>query len=96
MKESFKTPVSLIGEDEIAEIRYMPSFNKLLNVSTGFNLDMSKPKINNESKIKTKRENFCLAPLCKRAERIAIPKSSRLVDIFQSTILLILRKHCRK
>ena len=44
----------------------------------------SKSKASNfdkESKIKTNKENFCFAPLCKRAERITIPKSSRLVDI---------------
>tara|TARA_B100000575_G_C23138876_1_gene662297 strand:- start:792 stop:902 length:111 start_codon:yes stop_codon:yes gene_type:complete len=28
------------------------------------------------------RENFVAAPLCKRADRIAIPKSSLLEDIF--------------
>ena len=46
-------------------------------------LDYMKTIIQNkESKIKTNKENFCFAPLCKRAERITIPKSSRLVDIF--------------
>ena len=31
--------------------------------------------------IKDTRENFVAAPLCKRADRIAIPKSSLLEDI---------------
>jgi len=30
---------------------------------------------------KKNNENFCLAPLCKRADRMAIPKSSLLADI---------------
>ena len=32
--------------------------------------------------ISDKIENLCVAPLCKRAERKAIPKSSLLTDIF--------------
>ena len=32
--------------------------------------------------IKEIKENFCAAPLCKRAERNAIPKSSLLEDIY--------------
>ena len=53
---------------------------------TAFKSMLSKAKITHETKIKTKRENFCLAPLCNRAERIAIPKSSRLVDMVSKTI----------
>ena len=48
----------------------------------GFKFKVSRENTAIDTKIKTKRENFCLAPLCNRAERIAIPKSSRLVDIF--------------
>ena len=44
-------------------------------------LVLSKVKIKREAKISTKRENFCFAPLCSKAERIAIPKSSLLVAI---------------
>ena len=32
--------------------------------------------------LREKIENFCVAPLCKRAERKAILKSSLLTDIF--------------
>ena len=42
---------------------------------------MSKKKIAIDKQIKKNNENFCLVPLCKRAERIAIPKSSLLDDI---------------
>jgi hypothetical protein len=72
---------SLNGEEVIAEIRYIPSLIKLLKIFTDFNPLLSKTKIPAEIKIKKKRENFCLAPLCKRAERMAIPKSSLFVDI---------------
>ena len=73
--------VNLIGEEEIAEIRYMLSFIKLLKIFTGFIWVLSMAKMAIEIKIKTNRENFCLAPLCNKAERIAIPKSSLLVAI---------------
>ena len=72
---------NFIGEEEIAEILYTPSLITLLRIFTGFKLILSKEKIAIETIIKTKRENFCLAPLCNRAERIAIPKSSRLVGM---------------
>ena len=73
--------VNLIGEEEIAEILYIPSFNKLLKILTPFICVMSIAKINIDIKIKTNKENFCLAPLCSKAERIAIQKSSLLVAI---------------
>ena len=74
--------LNFIGEEEIAEILYIPSLMTLLRIFIGFILMLSKEKITMETIIKTKRENFCLAPLCSRAERIAIPKSSRVVDMF--------------
>ena len=43
-------------------------------------------KIKIEANMSTKRENFCFAPLCNKAERIAIPKSSLLVAIAYLTI----------
>ena len=42
---------------------------------------LSKKKIKIEKQIKKNNENFCFAPFCKRAERMAIPKSSLLEDI---------------
>ena len=42
---------------------------------------ISKKKIILAIIIKKTNENFCAAPLCKRAERNAIPKSSLLEDI---------------
>ena len=42
----------------------------------------SKKKIINATIIREKIENFWVAPLCKRAERKAILKSSLLTDIF--------------
>ena len=59
----------------------MASFNNALLLSIKVIGYMSKIKIITEKQIKKNRENFCLAPLFKRAERIAIPKSSLLVDI---------------
>ena len=47
---------------------------------------LSKVKIKIEANMRTKRENFCFAPLCNKAERIAIPKSSLLVAIACLTI----------
>ena len=41
----------------------------------------SRKKIIAANIIRETNENFCAAPLCKRADRIAIPKSSLLVDI---------------
>ena len=38
-------------------------------------------KIKIEMTIRKNKENFCLAPFFKRADRIAIPKSSLLADI---------------
>ena len=69
-------------DEEIAEILYIPSLIRLRKILIGLRLELSRTKINKESKIKTNKENFCFAPLCKRAERITIPKSSRLVDMF--------------
>ena len=45
------------------------------------------PKTSKKNKIEATKisdinENFCAAPLCKRAERKAIPKSSLLEDIY--------------
>ena len=60
----------------------MPSLIKLLRKFIGLSFALSNANINIDTSISTNKENFCLAPLCKRAERIAIPKSSRLVDIF--------------
>ena len=42
----------------------------------------SKKKIIKAITIRDKIENFCVAPLCKRAERKAILKSSLLTDIY--------------
>ena len=81
-KKSFDAPENLIGEDETADILYIPSLIRLRKNLMGLRFELSKIKINKESKIKTNKENFCFAPLCKRAERITIPKSSRLVDMF--------------
>ena len=62
---------------------YTPSFKIERAVFTNVFEKLSKKKINIEKQIKKKRENFCLAPLWRRAERIAIPKSSLLVNIYK-------------
>ena len=54
---------------------------KNLGYGKGNNFGLSKVKTKTEAIISTKRENFCFAPLCNKAERIAIPKSSLLVAI---------------
>ena len=81
VKKFFVADVNLIGEEDIAAIRYTLSFKKLLKTFTGLIWVLSIAKITIEIKIKTNKENFCLAPLCNSAERIAIPKSSLLVAI---------------
>tara|TARA_A100001015_G_scaffold130564_1_gene144847 strand:+ start:18 stop:161 length:144 start_codon:yes stop_codon:yes gene_type:complete len=43
---------------------------------------VSKKKIVKATIKRKTKENFCLAPFFKRADRIAIPKSSLLEDIF--------------
>tara|TARA_Y100000992_G_C21185761_1_gene453021 strand:- start:212 stop:400 length:189 start_codon:yes stop_codon:yes gene_type:complete len=43
---------------------------------------LSRKKIKIERQIKKNIENFCLVPFCKRAERIAMLKSSLLEDIY--------------
>ena len=50
-------------------------------------MGFSKPKTSKKKsmaakKINETKENFCAAPLCKSAERKAIPKSSLLEDIY--------------
>ena len=54
---------------------------KDLKYLSGFNSMVSKKISNIENDIRTNKENFCLVPFDKKAERIAIPKSSRLVSI---------------
>ena len=81
-KKSFDAPENFIGEDETADILYIPSLIILRRILIGLRFELSKIKINKESKIKTNKENFCFAPLCNRAERITIPKSSGLVEMF--------------
>ena len=39
---------------------------------------------------RAKRENLCCVPLLRKAERIAIPKSSRLVSIFHNLQLFVI------
>ena len=60
---------------------YIPSFNKDLVLSIILLGKLSRKKIRIERQIKKNKENFCFAPLCKRAERITMPKSSLLEDI---------------
>ena len=55
---------------------------KLLAVFTAVNPYTSKKKTTKATIIREKIENFWVAPLCKRAERKAILKSSLLTDIY--------------
>ena len=70
----------------MADKRYTPSFMTPRKTLIGLSSKLSKAKIKIEANINTKRENFCFAPLCNKAERIAIPKSSLLVAIAYLTI----------
>ena len=70
----------------MADKRYIPSFITPRNTLTDLSSKLSKVKIKIEANMSTKRENFCFAPLCNKAERIAIPKSSLLVAIACLTI----------
>ena len=65
----------------MADKRYTPSFITPRKTLTGLSSKLSRVKIKIDAKISAKRENFCFAPLCSKAERIAIPKSSLLVAI---------------
>ena len=56
----------------------MPSFIIFLAKEITLNLLISKKKIIIEKQNKKNKENFALAPLCSRADLIAIPKSSLL------------------
>ena len=50
-KKSFDAPENLIGEDETADILYTPSLIRLRKILIGFRFELSKIKINKESKI---------------------------------------------
>ena len=63
------------------------SLKNALVLLSGFDSNVSR-NINMEETItNTNRENLCFVPLLKKAERIAIPKSSRLVSIIHFHLL---------
>ena len=57
-KKSFDAPENFIGEDETADILYIPSLIILRRILIGLRFELSKIKINKESKIKANKENF--------------------------------------
>ena len=75
---------------------YIVSLIKALINFSGF-VSMVSAKINmHERIISTNKENLCFVPLAKKAERIAIPTSSRLVSIIHYLQKLSAYQHCRK
>ena len=66
------------------------SFINALIIFKGFVSKLSRKISKTDNTVSTNKENLCWVPFLKKAERIDIPTSSRLVSILQNINLKIL------
>ena len=80
---------SIFRDDLYKKFDRLKIFGRVYIAKEGINAQISVPTYNwnaFKKKLRKIKENFCLAPFFKRADLIAIPKSSLLEDIFYLSI----------